>query len=150
MVDDVFEECFERFLAGPAHSGHHTVAPTRVQSQKKPCAVTQGPADIARHVIGCHSTQETRVQNASDDMAGNICQALPPSPPPSEAAAPATPAAPAAAAAAAPDPLSCFLMLAHSGAVSRIRFMASTIAAQQGRADVARHVRGEETRVHSA
>jgi hypothetical protein len=26
----------------------------------------------ARHVIGYHSTQETRVQNASDDVSGNI------------------------------------------------------------------------------
>jgi hypothetical protein len=29
------------------------------------------------HVIGCHSAQETRVQSALDDVASNICQALP-------------------------------------------------------------------------
>jgi len=43
-----------------------------------------GLADIARHVIrchlaqemravGCHLTEEARVQNALDDVAGNIC-----------------------------------------------------------------------------
>ena len=29
--------------------------------------------DIARHVVGYHLTQFTRVQNASDDVAGNTC-----------------------------------------------------------------------------
>jgi len=35
-------------------------------------------ADIARHFIGCHVTQETSVQNAFDGMASSssICQAL--------------------------------------------------------------------------
>jgi hypothetical protein len=32
----------------------------------------QGLADIARHVIGCQTTQETRVQDAVDDVASNI------------------------------------------------------------------------------
>jgi len=41
-------------------------------------ASRQGLADIARHVIGCHLTQETRVQNALDNGAGNIRQAIPP------------------------------------------------------------------------
>ena len=36
-----------------------------------------GQADTARHVVGCRSTQDTRVQHALDDVAGNICQALP-------------------------------------------------------------------------
>jgi hypothetical protein len=35
-----------------------------------------GLADIARHVIRRHRTQEARVQNALNDVAGNICQAL--------------------------------------------------------------------------
>jgi len=33
-------------------------------------------ADIARNIIGCHSTQESRVQSALDDVVGNIGQAL--------------------------------------------------------------------------
>ena len=37
----------------------------------------QGLIAIARHVTGCHSTQETRVHNAVDDAAGGICEALP-------------------------------------------------------------------------
>ena len=46
---------------------------------------------IARHVTGWHSTQETRFQNALDDVASNICAALPRrgwrwSPPPRRAA----------------------------------------------------------------
>ena len=32
--------------------------------------------DSARHVIGCHVTPETRVQNAFDDVASTIHQAL--------------------------------------------------------------------------
>jgi len=32
--------------------------------------------DIARHVIGCHSTQETRVHSALNDVAGKLWQAL--------------------------------------------------------------------------
>jgi len=33
-------------------------------------------AYIAGHVIGCHLTQETRVQSASGDVANNIIQTL--------------------------------------------------------------------------
>jgi hypothetical protein len=33
-------------------------------------------ADNARHVVGCHVTHESRVQNVLDDEASNICQAL--------------------------------------------------------------------------
>jgi len=33
--------------------------------------------DVAHHVLGSLSYQETRVQTAFDDMAGNACQALP-------------------------------------------------------------------------
>ena len=40
-------------------------------------AVSQGLADIARHVIGCRSTQETRVQSVLDDVASSNSQALP-------------------------------------------------------------------------
>ena len=36
----------------------------------------KGLADIASHVIGCHLPHETKVQNAFDDEAGNIRQAL--------------------------------------------------------------------------
>jgi len=32
---------------------------------------------LARHVIGCPSTQETRVQSAVNDVARDICQARP-------------------------------------------------------------------------
>jgi len=32
-------------------------------------SITQGPAAVARHVIGCQSTQGTRVQYALDDVA---------------------------------------------------------------------------------
>ena len=32
--------------------------------------------DNARHVIGCQLSQETRVHNVDDDVAGIICQAL--------------------------------------------------------------------------
>jgi hypothetical protein len=35
-----------------------------------------GLAIIPRHIIRCHSTQDTRVHNALDDVASNICQAL--------------------------------------------------------------------------
>ena len=43
----------------------------------KVCRMTsQGLADIARHDMVCHSTQETRVHGALDDVACNICQAL--------------------------------------------------------------------------
>jgi len=35
-----------------------------------------GLADVARHVTGCYSTQEPRIQHALDDVASNICQAL--------------------------------------------------------------------------
>jgi len=38
--------------------------------------IRQAPADIARHVIGCRITRETRINNALPDVAGNICQAL--------------------------------------------------------------------------
>ena len=33
--------------------------------------------DSARHVIGCHLTQDTRVQNASDDAASTIHESPP-------------------------------------------------------------------------
>ena len=33
--------------------------------------------DNARHVIGCHLTQEARVKNALDDVASTINQSLP-------------------------------------------------------------------------
>jgi len=33
-------------------------------------------ADIARHVIRCHLSQEMMVQNALYDVAGNICLSL--------------------------------------------------------------------------
>jgi hypothetical protein len=36
----------------------------------------QGLMDSARHVIGCHLTQETGVQNAFDDVASTIHQSL--------------------------------------------------------------------------
>jgi len=36
----------------------------------------KGLADIARHVIGCHSTQETRVIICFDNVASIVCQAL--------------------------------------------------------------------------
>ena len=36
-----------------------------------------GLAEIARHVIGCHLTQDAVVQSALGDVAGNICQGLP-------------------------------------------------------------------------
>jgi len=39
-----------------------------------PKRLRKGPADVSGHVIGCHVTQETRVQNALDDIPGNICQ----------------------------------------------------------------------------
>jgi len=32
----------------------------------------KGLPDIARHVIGCHLTEDTRAENALDDVAGNI------------------------------------------------------------------------------
>jgi len=37
-----------------------------------------GPGKVARHVIGCGLTQETRVQKLAgwDDVAGNICKTL--------------------------------------------------------------------------
>jgi len=35
-----------------------------------------GLVDIVRNVVGCHLTQERRVPNALDDVAGNLCQAL--------------------------------------------------------------------------
>ena len=35
-----------------------------------------GLAHIARHVMECHLTQETRVQSVMVDVASNICQAL--------------------------------------------------------------------------
>ena len=37
----------------------------------------QGPIDSARHVIGRHLTQETRVYNVEDDVASTIHQSLP-------------------------------------------------------------------------
>ena len=36
-----------------------------------------GLADNTRHVMECHLAQYTRVQNALDGVAGNICQAQP-------------------------------------------------------------------------
>ena len=36
-----------------------------------------GLAGVARHVIGYHSTQETKVQSALDDVSSNVCKALP-------------------------------------------------------------------------
>ena len=41
----------------------------------------RGLADSARHVIGYHSTEQTRAQNPLDDVAGNICLTLPRSSP---------------------------------------------------------------------
>ena len=38
----------------------------------------QGLMDSTRHVIGCHSTQESRVQHAFDDVASTIHQSLGP------------------------------------------------------------------------
>ena len=38
---------------------------------------SQGLADIARHVMGCRLSRETRVANALGDVASNIYQALP-------------------------------------------------------------------------
>jgi len=51
----------------------------RAPSNADPAAVRspQGPADIARHIIDNHLTQETRVINASDEAAGVICVAQP-------------------------------------------------------------------------
>jgi len=31
---------------------------------------------MARHIIGCYLTHETRVRNALDDVGSDICQAL--------------------------------------------------------------------------
>ena len=39
-------------------------------------AAAQGLLDSARHVIGCQLNQETRVQNAFDDMASTFPQSL--------------------------------------------------------------------------
>jgi len=33
-----------------------------------------GQLESARHIIGYRSTQETRVYNVDDDVAGNVCQ----------------------------------------------------------------------------
>ena len=35
--------------------------------------MSKGLADVARHVIGYHVTNETRVHNVLDDVAGNMC-----------------------------------------------------------------------------
>jgi len=42
-----------------------------------PLKVAPARYSVARHIIGCHFTQETRVQTRVDDVAGDICQALP-------------------------------------------------------------------------
>lgn len=39
-------------------------------------AAGNGPAGIARHVIGWHVPQDTRVQHAIDDVPGDVSQAL--------------------------------------------------------------------------
>ena len=39
--------------------------------------VTYGLADVARHIIGFHFIEETRVLNAFDDVKGKIFQVLP-------------------------------------------------------------------------
>jgi len=38
-----------------------------------------GLADTTHHVIGCNLYQETGFRNGSDDVAGTVCRALPPS-----------------------------------------------------------------------
>jgi hypothetical protein len=43
-------------------------------------ASSQGLMDSARHVIGCHSTQETWVQHACGELASTIHQSLPEAP----------------------------------------------------------------------
>jgi hypothetical protein len=40
------------------------------------CHATQRLMDSARHVMGCRLTQETRVQNAFDDVESTIHQSL--------------------------------------------------------------------------
>ena len=44
--------------------------PTHTPPSRFGSAAAEGPADIARRVIGCSLAQETRVQNALDDEAG--------------------------------------------------------------------------------
>jgi hypothetical protein len=60
-------------------SAHHRMSFNSRHEGPECMSVTRralGLADIARHVIGCHVTRETRVQGALDDMASNLCQAL--------------------------------------------------------------------------
>ena len=38
---------------------------------EKNSASYKGLAGVTLHIIGCHSTEETRVQNAAEDVAGN-------------------------------------------------------------------------------
>jgi len=39
--------------------------------------VTQGLANVVRHVIECHSNRHIRVYDMLDDVVSNNCQALP-------------------------------------------------------------------------
>jgi hypothetical protein len=39
-------------------------------------AMWWGPAEVARIVIGCRSTQGTRVHRSLDEVTGNVCQVL--------------------------------------------------------------------------
>jgi len=81
--------------ARPSVAYAHIVLATAAESMAGPTRVaaasSKGPADIARRGIGCHRAQEIKVQNALNDMASFICQALPPKP--SEPAPPASAAA---------------------------------------------------------
>jgi len=49
---------------------------TRVRALRVRLRLRRGLADVARRVIGCHSTQETRVHSALDDVASVIRQAV--------------------------------------------------------------------------
>jgi hypothetical protein len=63
---------------GRDHHRHRVVVRGTPGHQRAGCSHCgrQGLMDSARHVIGCHSTQETRVQNACDDVASTIHQSL--------------------------------------------------------------------------
>jgi hypothetical protein len=46
-------------------------------SARRMRSLQQGPADVARRVIGCHLTREMRFKVRLDDVVGNISQAPP-------------------------------------------------------------------------
>jgi len=63
---------------GPARccSPRHRIPSNPRNEARKSLVYVARLADIARCVIGWNSTQETRVQNALDDVLSNICPAL--------------------------------------------------------------------------